>query len=592
MPRFASSSLVIGSLSLALVVLVVVATDRLAPIAHDNLALIKALQRAGEQTDAEQSGADGSKTQINTPDAATNPSAVLRSPWKSMKARLALGDYAAAAELVPALKSQIGRDELRYYYLITAAQKGGRYDLAVDLYETMPPPQPAAVISDTIFLSYIQRGEPGDFESALSLQPNSLISHYHLWQQAIATGDREAAAEHLDRLTYFPIEVFEPTNPVLAEATIDLVSALAEDEAWDQDRLLRTAAYLVLRQPETPAVETLLMTWAARQDANQVEWLFLLAELYHRRNQPQVAKAHYLDVLERDPGYWQAAHRLALLWQDEAGQAGADQQQALAQAAYWHRRMNEWDPGDPVVAKAWVEVCVALEQLSPGAGQSPNCVDAKPDAVDARTSIQTVAGKLLAVPPADVRLGPNQVFNGGMEMWGFRMPNTWFFSNQATWDSESNRGVVILTDDRLDVSEGTTAARFDALALEQNPSKEAARYSLVTRPTSAIRLEPGQWYAIALTYRTDDMTGMPVTMDLVDTGMGSLAIDQEQMPATDGRWARHIFLRRFDGSQPEQALLWLRGWQTGRIWFDDVSIQAVAASPSSSNRSESRLASP
>lgn len=71
-------------------------------------------------------------------------------------------------------------------------------------------------------------------------------------------------------------------------------------------------------------------------------------------------------------------------------------------------------------------------------------------------------------------------------------------------------------------------------------------------------------------------------MDLVDTGMGSLAIDQEQMPATDGRWARHIFLRRFDGSQPEQALLWLHGRKPATIWFDDVSIQAIAASPSSS----------
>lgn len=45
-----------------------------------------------------------------------------------MKARLALGDY-ASAESVPTLKSQIGPDELRYYYLITAAQKGGRYEL-------------------------------------------------------------------------------------------------------------------------------------------------------------------------------------------------------------------------------------------------------------------------------------------------------------------------------------------------------------------------------------------------------------------------------------------------------------------------------
>ena len=171
------------------------------------------------------------------------------------------------------------------------------------------------------------------------------------------------------------------------------------------------------------------------------------------------------------------------------------------------------------------------------------------------------------------------------------MPDTWFFSNQASWDSAANRGMVVLTDDRLAMSDGAAAARFDVLALEQTPSKETASYSLVTRPSSAILLDPGQWYAIAISYRTDEMTGTPVTADLVDTQMGSLGIEQEQLPATDGRWSRQIFLRRFDGSRPEPALLWLRGWQAGRVWFDDVSIQEIDIISPSSHRDESRVAS-
>lgn len=526
MARIASGSLVTGILLLAVAALLAATTTRrLTPIAHDNLALVETLQRIG-----------GTGTPSELPAAAGGFHArTFRSPWNAIKALLALGDYAGAAALAPALKPQIGQDELRYYYVLTAAQRAGRNDLALDLYETMPPPQPAATISDTVFLSYVQRGQPGDFERALALQPNSLISHYHLWRQALAAGDQEAAAEHLDRLTYFPIEVFEPTNQELAEAIIDLASTLTEDGVWNQERLMRTAAYLVFRQPKMPAVENLVTRWAARQGSNQADWLSLLAELYHRR--------------------------------------------------------NELAPGDPVAMQAWDQVCTALKQLDPAAGQSRDCIDAKSDALAAQAEIRAEAAGLLKAPPENVQVGPNQVLNGGMEEWGFRMPVTWFFSNQAAWDSESNRGVVILTDDRLDAPEGSTAARFDALALEQNPGKEAARYSLVTRPSSAIQLEPGQWYAIALDYRTEDMAGMPVTVDLVDTQMGDLGIEQEQLPATGGRWARHVFLRRFEGDRPHEALLWLRGWQTGRVWFDDVSLQAVEASTPSSGRNGSRVTS-
>jgi tetratricopeptide (TPR) repeat protein len=581
----------VGGLFLAVVVLLAVAiAERLVPIAYDNLALIAMLQRVAARPGTTLSGMDGAGMPVDTSDVAVSRSSSLafRSPWNSMRARLALGDYAAAAELVPLLKSQIGQDELRYYYLLTAAQKGERYDWVADLYEATPPPRPRAVISDTIFLSYIRRGAPGDLARAAPLQPASLISHYHLWQQAVAAGEQEAATEHFDRLTYFPFEVFEPTNHDLAEATVDVVLALAEDGVWDQERLLRTAAYLAFRQPEMPAVERLLTVGATRPDADQARWLFLLAELYHRRDQLQMAQAYYLAAIERDPAYWQAARRLAGLWQAQAGQAGVGQHEALTQAAYWYRRTDGLAPGDAVVARHWAEACAALEKLSPGAGQSLDCTGVKPDVDD---EIRAAAAELLAAPTEKVRLGPNLIFNGDMEHWGFRMPDTWFFSNQASWDSEANRGMVVLTDDRLAVSDGVAAARFDALALEQTPSKETARYSLVTRPSSAILVDPGQWYAIAISYRTDEMTGTPVTADLVDTKMGSLGIEQEQLPATDGRWSRQIFLRRFDGSRPEQALLWLRGWQAGRVWFDDVSIQTVDIISSSSHRDESRVAS-
>jgi hypothetical protein len=73
--------------------------------------------------------------------------------------------------------------------------------------------------------------------------------------------------------------------------------------------------------------------------------------------------------------------------------------------------------------------------------------------------------------------------------------------------------------------------------------------------------------------------------------MGSLGIEQELMPATGGRWARRIFLRQLGGDRPEQALLWLRGWQAGRVWFDDVSIQGVDLDSQSPDRGEGRAAS-
>jgi tetratricopeptide (TPR) repeat protein len=234
--------------------------------------------------------------------------------WGWGRAALALGDARSAVRALEPLASQADNNPLLYEDVIIAFGSDGRFEDVINFYTLKPPAQPTQVISDTVALAYLERSRvvdrPGDAEilvkAAAQFRPGDLYINHYLWQAAVRAGDLQEAATYLEMLTHFPLEAVQSDEEQIIKYTAEVIPVLLKDGLWDRDKTVNVLSFLVWQHNDSTSVELLLQR-LAEQYPDEPEWLFHLAEFYHRQGDLERAESLYSGVLAAEPLPAQAA---------------------------------------------------------------------------------------------------------------------------------------------------------------------------------------------------------------------------------------------------------------------------------------------
>lgn len=494
--------------------------------------------------------------------------------WGAGRVALALGDAPSAAIALEPLAAQAGQNPLLDYDLLIAFSYGGRPEQVVNLYESSFSFQRTQLVSDTVALAYLDEsrrmeGQPRreTLQKALALRPGDLYANYALWQAAQEAVELPAAAVYSETLVYFPLAAIHPADERLLEYTVEVIPALLGDGLWDREKTLNVVSYLVWQQSESASVERLLVQLVERHPA-EPDWLFYLAELYHRQGHFDQAELVYRRALQVDAMYAPAYLRLGLVAEAQSMTPGSQLRESMEEAAGWYEHYRMLAPDDLLGMKKLVKTYEML-------GRSE--VTTLGGELEARTDDRQIAAVLLGVPVEQVELGPNLVANGGFEVWTDKRPAGWMVSDMAT-GSPWNRGRFVQGADGLDVWDGI-AARIEGLWLEPLSHKEPGRFGLwawdeAQKDLQHIYLDAQRSYLIAITYRTQGVPDGKVTLWL--TGDVTNALDREiGLPSTGGQWRRFARILCNPLYEPATIEPLVRIWTQGNVWLGDVTIRRV-----------------
>jgi len=506
----------------------------------------------------------------------------LSAQWALGRAALAAGDAETAISALGPLMRKVGRNSLLYQDVLIALSYGGRPEQVVALYESSSPLQRTQVVSDAVALAYLDlmTGRQGDketrrqgdreqgearqwLEQALVLRPGDLYVNYRLWRQVWETGDVGTAAVYSETLAYFPLETIHPADERVLNYVADAIPDLLEGGLWDRDKALNVVSFLVWQRNGAAGVERLLERLIEHYP-NDPDWVFYLAELYHRRGDLERAEMTYRQVLAVDPAYAQAYLRLGMVSDAQIGESVDTQR--LTEAARWYGQYHEMSPDDLLGLKKVAGVCTALEEAGT---EDEGCYQAR-EALEGRTGDQRVVAELLGVPVERVELGPNLVENGGFEEWQGAAPVRWRWLNMANREPWGP-ALFFGGRDSLAVYEQGSSARVEGFWL-QSKGQEPARAGYGYRE-SQVNLEPGHVYMLAFLYQTQLSEGSAGVWLSQDSG--AIFAGESFLPATDRVWRGYVVLGRNTGSEIAPVWPLLRSWGEGMVWFDELRLREI-----------------
>jgi tetratricopeptide (TPR) repeat protein len=502
--------------------------------------------------------------------------------------RLGVGSDEEASMAADALHSLVTdgtHNSLLYQDTLTVFYLGNRPGDVIALYEGNPPVDQMQTISVTVALAYLQRSAPGDLQRALALHPNDLYADYQLWQAARGAGDVRVANILSDTLVYFPLEAVNPVDERLLDYAAETIPSLLDEGMWDREKVLRVASFLVWQHNETVSVERLLEQLVRRYPA-EPDWLFCLAELYHRQGDLGRAEVAYRRVLAVDPEYTQAYLRLGMVAEEKSQISNPKSQELVREAAKWYEQYYRMVPDDLLGLKYLAEVCTALEEAREEdescrqaalqiESQEERAIRNSPAAVlretlEAYTDDRRIVAELLRVPAEAVELEPNLVENGGFEDWDSTKLTGWWVSDMATgglW----NKGLFVDRKDEFVAWEGV-AGRVNGLWLQYRSDKEPGRSGYLQIDEK--KLTTASPYVLSFYYRT---TGVPDGAAAVWISDNNLVLfgHDHRLPATNGRWWRFTVVGWNRSGDVATVRLLLRSFMAGQVWFDDVQLRAV-----------------
>jgi tetratricopeptide (TPR) repeat protein len=503
-----------------------------------------------------------------------NPSA----QWALGRAALAVGDVDTAASVLEPLMGKVGHNPLLYYDALFALSYGRQPERVIALYESVPPLQPTRAISDAVVLAYLDlaTGRQGDkgtggqgdkeweeegkarqwLERAQRMRPGDLYANYCLWRRAREAGDVEAAAMYSETLAYFPLEAINPADDRLLDYVADAVPGLLEERLWDREKTLNVVSFLVWRHHGAAGVERLLERLIERYPS-EPDWVFYLAELYHRQGSLAQAKAVYQQVLAVDPAFIQAYLRLGMV-----AEAGCKSQMAscegLEEAAGWYKQYNDLAPDDLLGLRKLAEIYETLGR--------PEATVLREE-LEARTSGQRIAAELLGVPEQNVELGPNLVENGEFETREGVNPAGWqlgLYLGQA-----GDGGLYVAGEDIL-ATEGN-AIRFVTLwgGLMPDGAMTFAEYVGKSFPVTDTK------YLVSLYYCSRyfiEGSGLAFLGDYARSG--GLVLAYYSLPHSGGQW--RVVHTLVDGPSASTSVVPLvRDWGVGQLWVQAFVVRPI-----------------
>jgi tetratricopeptide (TPR) repeat protein len=395
-------------------------------------------------------------------------------------------------------------------------------------------------------------------------------------------------------LIHFPPEALDPTDKRLLSYAVRMIPELLDVGLWDKEKTLNVSSYLIWQHSTSESVGYLLEDLIAR-DPNEPIWSFYLAELYHRQEQFDRAKAVYQQVLGMDPSYAQAYLRLGMV-SEAAGEP-------LSEAIRWYTQYSALVPNDLLGLRHLTEMCTVLEEtgtemgscqeaalrfsssvtpVSPsGSPMSPGeTVAASPISsptvilravLDERTDDHVIVAGLLDLPVEDIELGPNLVGNGEFEAWTDGTPRGWMWSamfNKAPFQSAAFWGGA---EDLLAYG-GGRAARVQGSWVGSEEEKSPARAGFWHGDISTSVSIP---YVISFSY---------CTIEVLDDGELGIWLSYDpgifwsyvrRLPQTSGTWQRFVAVswNRSDYEASIRPLISL--FDAGRLVFDDIQVRTV-----------------
>jgi len=157
---------------------------------------------------------------------------------------------------------------------------------------------------------------------ALEVDPGNLCALYRLCAFHKRIGDHSTAAVYEAQLqSVDPRSLSFPMDFRLAECQAKVMVRLVEEEFWKREALLgalsdqvRTLSTEISSLMAERELQVILTRWPEDPD-----FLFLLGELYQRRDDPEQAAAMYREVIRVAPEYVQAYWRLEMVAPGETG---------------------------------------------------------------------------------------------------------------------------------------------------------------------------------------------------------------------------------------------------------------------------------
>ena len=500
------------------------------------------------------------------------------------RAALVAGDAERAADIFDPLLESAGRDPLLYRDVLIALSASGRSDDLLAFYEAVAPP---------------------------SSYSNDLYASYLLWRVAGDAMDVDGAAVYSETLTSFSLEavhsIAEPTLENAAEGVLGLL----EDGIWDREKALNVVSFLVWQHDGAASVVRLLEQLAERYPV-EPDWLFYLAEAYHRRGELEQAAAMYQRVLTVDSKYAPAYLRLGMVAeaQAQALNVGSElpavvSQEHLQEAARWYAQYQRLAADDLLGLKRLATVCGALEEAGTDAescyqaalwvsgstssrvemgrgassvGLETSAADVLREAIDARSNDRRIVADMLVVPVEAVGLGVDLVENGGFEAWVEGTPEGWIWSDMFNREP-FNAAAFLGGRDEIYVFEGQRAARVDGFWVQQEEGKSPARAGFWQRggvPSGSwpVTLAADAAYVLSLDYRTTRIpdNGASVwvsgTSDLFWKG-------DHGLPGTDGAWWHFVAVGWNRSAADAEIYPLIRIFAPGSVEIDDVQVRVV-----------------
>ncbi|MBI5034842.1 MAG: tetratricopeptide repeat protein [Chloroflexi bacterium] len=474
--------------------------------------------------------------------------------WSLVRADLAMNDLRAAADAVAKIKDQVSRNPFLYLDALGTFDRSNDSQNVIALYESVPPPKRTQTISDTIAIAYL-RVTPKALEKALVLRPDDLFINYQLERQARQSGDTGHGEFFRRALTHFALNAIFPADTRLQAYVAQTIPDLLAEQIWNRGMTLNVVAYLVWQHPDAPMVSQVLKNLIARYPTDP-DWMFLLAELDHRRGDIDLATQEYQRVLQIKPDYAEAYLRLGLVIEAQCPITRADCSWILPQAAQWYENYHKLVPEDLSGLEKLIQVNRVLGKP---------VADLQADLDNIADDRRFVAQKL-GVPVESIALGQNLVENSNFAQWSGEAPENWRFLDYLGHGVKD--GLYEGGKDRLVPG---APARLVALWGGSLPDGSTTYAEYFGKSFVVTENQ----YLVTVTYRTwNVMDGKGAVFVGDYTRLGGNVLAAFPLPPSNGVLRTVRVLAKGSPSQVQMTPL-VRNVGLGQFWFSQVQVRSV-----------------
>lgn len=471
--------------------------------------------------------------------------------WALGRIAISIGDSTLASTVLEPLLGSVHQNPLLYIDILIGYSRSNNPQRLTDLVESTPLPLRTTVLSDTIAVAYLDLGDAQSLDKARNFRPNDLYINYSLWKEAEEDRAVYDKVQYRERLERFQLDAIAPADDRLLEYVARVIPQLLDNGIWDKKKSQIVVSYLVWQHAESPAVEKLILDLATRF-SNEPQWLFYLAEMYHRRGDLELSEQTYRQIVHQWPDFSPGYLRLGMVSEERCG-AKDPARDCLLKALDSYEKYHKYAPDDLAGLKRFIAVAQLLQ----------------------RTDVQSLQSQLdQLVGPNGAEQTANLVVNSSFDRWKDNVPTSWIIDSHVGNVTRDDGLCTAGPDDFGGIS--GTAARVTCFWFGQQTDKEPGRYGIWlwfedenNHIETKTRFAQNQEYKISLDYRTADLPN-----GMVHLIIPGLLNSDVRLPATEREWRSFKAVDVSEGDNLVRPLI--NVWAPGEVWLDNIEIYEVS----------------